>query len=554
MCNTLVKIASAVVLIIAIILNFFGNLFGIGDIIPTEPKTTESTSVSQSVTYPAETTTKEFTTEESTTEPVTEPSTEITTVPTTEPTTKETTLQPSTDPITTRPTTTKEFGPKVESATQENFASFGGSNTDTFTGIDTTSGGGYVVCGVTASTDGMLENVPADSWSESYAFVSKYDKNMNLEWIKSVGSDYASVRIEDVAVLSDGSVVAVGYTTADDFASASKYKGTIESFVIKYSSNGNVQWKKLFGGSGNDMLMCVEPLGSGFVAGGKTDSKNGSFADNTENSNSNALLMSFDANGNKLWCKYLSGNYGASVDGIATDSDGNIFITCVTAASTGDFKIDGMGKGYLDTAVIKFNSSGERKWAFAVASSGRDNFRAIVADENGGCVVAGNYELVTTYAPDGTFENLHNCGGIDAVAIRINSNGTKRWERSVAGFSDDFINDIAMTGNGGFAVVGYTSSGNRDFASVGNKGQSDAFTAFLTPAGNLADVKANGGARKDMATCAAYTTAGKLIVLGQSTSSDGDFDGMNSHLSDTFINLFGDAFTGYMTKYGVSIY
>lgn len=560
MCNFFVKISSAFVLVAAIIFNFFGNLFGVGDIIPTDPETTETTLT-------------EFTTlpEESTTEPVTVPSTEEsttakveTTYTTAAPTNPQTTVtKPSTvpstagttTPKTTKPQTTVEYGPKVDEAKLESFADFGGMNTDTFTSAQAVSKGGFVACGVSNSTDGVFSGV-ASNWGNTYGYVAMFDKDAKLVWIKALGSGEANVRIEDVAVLSDGSIVAVGYTKAPDIGYSPAHEGSIDSFVVKYSADGSLLWIKCYGGSSTDMLMAIAPLGSGFVAGGKTDSTDKTFADSIEATTSKAVLMSLDADGNIIWKRYLAGNYGSAVDSIDTDSNGNIFFASVTAASTGDFAIEGMGKGYLDTAVFKYNQAGERLWGAAVASSGRDNFGAIVADGEGGCVVAGNYELVTTYLPDGTFASLHNCGGIDAVVIRFNSNGTKRWMRSVAGFADDFINDITKTANGGFAVAGYTTSSNRDFAKVGNKGQNDAFTALITPAGNLADVKSLGGARKDAATNVVYTTNGKLVVLGQTTSADGDFDGMNAHLTDEIIDKFGDLgemYTGFIAKYGVTI-
>lgn len=547
-CNTLIKIYSAIILVVAIVLNFFGNLFGIGDIIPTQPKTTEGTSISETYTETEETTTgRDLTVEDSSAEtseatsalPSTEPSTEITTKP----------VQ-----ITTLPQTTKEFGQKVSSATQLSAASFGGSDTDTFTGIAKGTNGSFVVCGVSVSTDSDLLNVPDDSWSENYGFVAKYGKSsLAPEWIKSVGSAYDGVRIEDVAVLKDGGIVAVGYTAAQDFASDPEFSGTIESFIVRYSADGAVVWKKLFGGKGSDMFMNVESLGDGFVVGGKTESSDGDFSDAPQTSVSKAVLISFSSDGNVLWKKYLSGNYASSVDGVATDSDGNIFITSVTGAYTGDYAlVDGIGKGYLDTAVIKYSSSGEMLWAKSVSGSGRENFGAVAADGKGGCVVAGYYELTTNTVPDGTLAGVHNCGDTDAVAIRFNSDGSTRWIRSIGGISGEVINDIAATENG-YAVVGYTSSANRDFASMGNKGATDSFVALITPEGNLAQVQGRGGARKDMATCAVFTTDGRLIVLGRTTSSDGDFSGMNSHLSDVLLGILGDIFTGYITKYKVTV-
>lgn len=548
MCNTLIKIYSAIILVIAIVLNFFGNLFGIGDIIPTQPKPTEGTSISETYTETSETTTeKDLTVEDSSAE-----TSEVTsTLPSSEPSTEDTT-KPS--QITTLPQTTKEFGQKVSSATQLAAASFGGSNTDTFTGIAKGTNGSFVACGVSVSTDSDLLNVPDDSWSDNYGFVVKYGKsNLTPEWINAVGSTYGGVRIDDVAVLKDGSVVAVGYTAAQDFASENKFAGTIESFVVKYSADGTPVWKKIFGGSGSDMFMKVEALGNGFVVGGKTESYDGDFDGSAQTTGSKAVLISFDADGNPLWKKYLSGNYASSVDGIATDSDGNIFITSVTGAYTGDYsQVDGIGKGYLDTAVIKYSSTGEKLWAKAVAGSGRECFGSIVADGKGGCVVAGYYELTTNNAPDGTLADVHNCGDTDAVAIRFNSDGSIRWIRSIGGISGDVINDIAATENG-YAVVGYTSSSNRDFASMGNRGAIDSFVALITPEGNLAQVQGRGGSRKDMATCVSFTSDGRLIVLGQTTSSDGGFSGMNSHLSDTLISILGDTFTGFITKYKVTV-
>lgn len=555
MCNVFVKISSALILVLAIIFNFFGNLFGVGDIIPTAPKTTETT-LTETSTYSEESTTEESTTELTTEESTTEPTTGTTEPPVTVPKPTKPTTAPDTTGTTTekttKPGTTVELGPKVEEAAIESFAGFGGMNTDTFTSAQAVTKGGFVVSGVSDSTDGVFKNAVSD-WGYSYGYVALFDSDANLVWIKATGSSNAGVRIEDVAVLSDGSIVAIGYTTAKEFSSDTEYEGSIESFILKYSADGTLQWKKLYGGNKTDMFISVAPLGDGFVVGGKTDSTSGSFADSGATSVSSAVLIRFDKDANVIWSRYLSGNYGSAVDCIDTDANGNIFFTSVTAASTGDFALDGMGKGYLDTAVFKYNQNGEKQWGVAVASSGRDNFMAIAADGEGGCVVAGNYEMVTTYLPDGTLANLHNCGGIDAVVIRFNSNGTTRWMRSVAGFSDDFINGITKTANGGFAVSGHTTSSNRDFASAGNKGQNDAFAALITPAGNLADVKALGGARKDSATNVVYTSNGKLIVLGQTTSADGDFDGMNAHLSDSFINLFGDAYTGFIAKYGVTI-
>ena len=161
--------------------------------------------------------------------------------------------------------------------------------------------------------------------------------------------------------------------------------------------------------------------------------------------------------------------------------------------------------------------------------------------------------LMNNYEPDGALADRHYCGGIDAVGIRLNADGTRKWIKTISGYNDDFIYDVVKTGDGGFVFVGNTTSGNREFADVGNCGENDGFVYFVTRGGNAVSVLSQGGARNDMAMCAAYTTTGGLMAFGQTVSSDGKFAGMNSHITDAFIQLFGTYYTGYTAQYKLTI-
>lgn len=580
MADILCKILCPVILVIAFLFNTVGNWAGVGDIIPTDecpfgcedhPTVTEETTE----TTDPETTYKDLTngsdiitepsSEEPSSEPVTdpvtepsteEPSSEPVTEPVTEPSTAEPTTAETTEPTTkvTTTATTTESGPRTKSVTEKNFAGFGGTGNDVFNGADGTSDGGYVAVGTTTSKDGDVASVANDAWGEYYSFIIKYASDSSVEWVKSLGSADGGVRLEDVAVLSDGSIVAVGYTSSGEFAAYEKNKGTIEAIIVKYSADGKLLWKKSFGGKRSDMFYCISKTGNGFVVGGKSDSIDGSFDGIGETTVGRAIIMNFDFDGNILWNRYLEGEYGSSIEGISADSDNNVFVTCVTASATGSFAaIEGMGKGYVDTAVIKYNYAGDFQWSYAISGTNRETFPAIVADGEGGCVVGGYYELMNNYEPDGTLADLHYCGGIDAVGIRLNADGTRRWIKTISGYNDDFIYDVVKTGDGGFAFIGNTTSGNREFADVGNSGENDGFVYFVTRGGNTVDVLSQGGTRNDMAMCGAYTSAGGLMVFGQSVSSDGKFTGMNSHITDAFIQLFGSYYTGYAVQYKLTI-
>lgn len=513
----------------------------------TEPTTEETTTE-----ITTETTTEETTTEPTTEEPTTEPVTE----PVTEPTTEPTTAEPTTEPTTRVPTTvtTTESGPRIKSATEKNFASLEGTGNDVFTGADSAPDGGYVAVGTSSSQDGAFANIANGAWSDYYSFIIKYNSDSSVAWMKSLGSPYGGVRFEDVAVLNDGSIVAVGYTSAFDYAVDEETEYTIEAIIVKYSAKGDLLWEKSFGGKRSDIFYCVSKTGNGFVVGGKSDSIDFSFDEIGTKTVARAIIMNFDFDGNILWNRYLEGEIGSSIDAIDADDNNNVFVTCVTAAKEGSFAtFEGMGRGYVDTVVIKYNYAGDYQWSFVIGGINREVFQSVAADGNGGCVVGGYYELMNSIEPDGVLSDLHYCGGIDAVAISINADGTKKWSRTVSGFNDDFINDVVKTGDGGFAFVGNTTSGNREFATVGNSGENDSFVCFITRGGTIVSVNSQAGSRNEMARCAAYTAQGGVMVFGQTVSSDGKFAGMNSHLNDTFIELFGNYYSAYITQYKITI-
>ena len=579
-CNFLCKIVCALVLAVAFLVNTVSGWFGGEDLIPTQhcylgctcyettleeettvPSTEEHTTIptTESTTRPTvETTTKPVTEPSSTpvtskpfTKPTTEPTTESTTYedisnpavtyPTTEPSTEPITTEPiSTVPV-TRPTTTKppetDPPPYVTEAEQYSLEVFGGSGDDIYRGIASTSDGGYVVCGTTDSTDGdFAQAYTNNKWKKPYGFVARYSKTGSLRWIKAFASTSDSIILEDIAVLSDGTMAVVGYTKATDYAANSESKGTYDAIILRLTSTGYLKTSKSFGGKNSDMFTCVTATENGFAVGGTTYSTTGDFEGLPGTS---AIIMNFDANNNVVWKKYLHGNAASTIGGIAHDDEGNIFATCLTSSTTDDFSVyEKLIGGYTDTVVLKYDKTGGYKWGFEISSSGRDEFAAITPDGKGGCVVAGNYELIPSNFPDGTLEGIHHCGNIDALVFRINPNGTQRWVKTLSGFEDDFITDVVKT-NGGFAISGYTASANREFAVTGNEGGYDGFVSFINTNGATASTISQAGTKNDMATCLTYTTEGEIVALGKAQSGDVDFAELNTYSNAVYIGYIG---------------
>lgn len=556
------KIILFITMIIMIIQSIFGNLCG-GKNPPAETTTVPSTTVTETATSQSESETSTTITETEITETTTQVPTTTdttTTATTTEPVTTETTTR---KPTTTKKTTTTETGTRFNTATQAAIDSFGGKSNDLFTDTVATADGGFAACGISTSTDGDFANIASSDWATNFAFVVKYNSSLTVEWIKAVGFNKSqtainSVNFEGITELSDGSIVVVGFSSADNLALNSETKDSTDAIIYKFSSHGKQVFVKTFGGSEGDYFYCVDATPSGFVVGGETSSYDLSFNGLPE-TGSSAIIMNFDADGNILWNRYINGEKGGSIDGISADDDGNVFAACLTTSVSGNFAaFPELDKIYTNSVVIKYNYAGEYQWYFPIASNGRDTFGSVVADGEGGCAVAGYYERVSGILPDGTLEGIHNCGGIDSLIFTINSDGTVKWIKILSGYYDDFITGIDKTA-GGYAVCGYTYSSNREFNAINNLGEGDAYAAFITPAGNTAEIKTVGGKRSDAATCIAVNAKGVAAIFGKTVSNDGSFSGLNTHLTDGYIELYKNIYdgslpyTGFAVKYTTTI-
>lgn len=421
---------------------------------------------------------------------------------------------------------------------------FGGKGNDIIRGIDSVSGGGYVICGTTTSSDGNFSGLSESDWVGPFSFVAKISKTASVDWLVTFGSSSGSVTLEDVTVLSNGNIVAVGNSKAYEYSTTPDVEAielTTEAIILTLSpSNGSLVSQKSVGGTGTDLFNCVSATSAGFVAGGKTDSTDGDFDGLT---GSNAIIINFDNSSNINWKRYLNGSKGGSVEDIDVDADNNVYFTCLTSSKDGDFAaFDGLMGGYIDTVVVKYDYSGNYLWDYVIASSGRDQFASISADGIGGCVVGGNYENISGGDNDGTLTGIHNCGGIDAIVFRINTNGELMWSKLQAGLDNDYITDVE-TIDGGFVVSGYSASANRDFEAIGNLGGYDSFVTFLEKSGTTVNMFTHSGSSDDIYAGVCAGTSGEVLAVGRTKSTDEYFENKNTYSN----------FTAFMVRYRTNL-
>ncbi|MBS1495182.1 MAG: T9SS type A sorting domain-containing protein [Bacteroidetes bacterium] len=97
-------------------------------------------------------------------------------------------------------------------------------------------------------------------------FVSKFDVNGNNIWVKSAGGanyDFANATVVD----AQGSVFVSGYCmeTATFGNTNVVSSGQGDAYIAKYNSNGDFQWVKIGGGSGQDVGNCLRTDNAGNI-------------------------------------------------------------------------------------------------------------------------------------------------------------------------------------------------------------------------------------------------------------------------------------------------
>jgi gliding motility-associated-like protein len=102
----------------------------------------------------------------------------------------------------------------------------------------------------------------------------KLDPNGNLQWQKCYGGSGEDMATSIIQTTDKGFII--GAQTASANGDVTTNHGDLDYWVVKTDDSGNIIWQKCYGGSGSDRLASLEPTQDGwFVVAGSTTSQNG---------------------------------------------------------------------------------------------------------------------------------------------------------------------------------------------------------------------------------------------------------------------------------------
>lgn len=423
----------------------------------------------------------------------------------------------------------------VDEAKCEYTKFFGGSGLDAFRDIIGCKDGGFVAAGISASKDGDYKGVSGE-WEMQHTSLVKYSSDGKVEW-KYITGGNSQVNFNDVIVLKDGTIVAAGQTAATS-GDVVKTASTNSAFIVRLKADGKFMWKYVFPSDASSTGEYISSLAAtpdgGFIAGGKAISESGFFT-GTQKGGTKAFIFKFDKNGNIKWRKVLQGSKSNIISALAVNSDGDIYATCVTMSTDGDFSGIRFNKIRTEnTVLLKLNKKGDLDWAEYLQGSGKSEFNTLAVTDDGGCVVGGTFTIYKR--ADGIY--TMNYGKRDGYVLRYNSKGQVCWSRLIGGADDDSVLGIACI-KGGFAVVGQSKSSTEDFQGYKVGGGSDGYILYLNDEGKTTATVRLNGAQDDSAMDVAVLSDGSIAIAGWTKSDDQAFNGSNAKKQ----------YMGYVSRY-----
>jgi hypothetical protein len=265
---------------------------------------------------------------------------------------------------------------------------FGGSGLEEFRSVQQTADGGYILFGYSDSFDGDVSGNHGqfDFW------LVKITNTGNIEWQKCLGGNLEEIGY-GVQQTTDGGYILTGVTgsTNGDVTGNHGNPSVKDVWVVKTSAAGILEWQKNFGTTGNDQSKFIQQTADGgYIVAAGGDRLDGDLSCALHGGN-DSWILKLDAIGNMLWQKCLGGPGSESPACIRENPDGTIIVVSFVNSNGGD--VSGWHNplsGFpADFWVVKLSSAGTIIWQKCLGGTAGDIPYSIQQTLDGGYIVAG---------------------------------------------------------------------------------------------------------------------------------------------------------------------
>lgn len=393
----------------------------------------------------------------------------------------------------------------------------GGSSLDFLFAMQLTPDGGSILGGHSGS---IISGDKTDANLGVYDYwVIKLNAAGAIQWQKTIGGTLDD-RVYSISLTSDGGYILGGTSTSNISGNKSENcLGSLDYWVVKLDSMGNIEWENTLGGSSADYLYSVEQTSDGgYILGGASSSN--SSPDKSEN-----CILGFD-----YWVVKLNAA-GAIVWENTIGGTNNDYLKTVTQAPDGGYILGGYSHSlisgdktenligtfstiYNDFWILKLDTEGNIVWQNTIGGNKSDFLSDLKVAPDGSCFIGG-------YSDSGIIgdKTEGNYGLYDYWVVKVNSEGIPLWDNTIGGTNHDYLKSLDITEDGGCILGGYSSSLANGEKTELSRGSSDYWIIKLNNLGIIEWQKAIGGTLADELYTIKEISSDNYLLSGNSLSN-----------------------------------
>jgi hypothetical protein len=388
---------------------------------------------------------------------------------------------------------------------------FGGEYTDILSSVAQTSDGGFLLGG--SSVSGISGDRSQSSRGGGDYWVVKINSTGGKLWDKRFGGS-SNDDLSSLTTTSDGGFLMAGWSNSGiggDKTTAVGISGSL--WIVKASSSGTKQWDRSFGSDDYENLSVVlRTADGGYLLGGTSASAKGNDKSEVVRGYNDYWIVKISSTGTRQWDRRFGGSKNEELRALVQTSDGGYLLGGTSASGAGGDKSEG-SRGGNDYWIIKINSTGAKVWNKRFGGSGDDQLTSLATTSDGGYLLGG-----TSTSSSGGDKSETGRGGKDFWVVKVNSTGTRVWDKRFGGSGTDELRSLVRASDGGFLLGGFSSSGIGGDKSQGSRGRSDQWVVKISSTGTKQWDRRFGGSAHDQVYSLITTADGGYLLAGFSSS------------------------------------
>jgi len=333
-----------------------------------------------------------------------------------------------------------------------------------FSAVIATGGGGYLLGGATKQLNNgdwdvlvvKVDGMGQTQWEQVYR---GYKNDGEGSWGMTSGVRLLALGNGDylIGTTSDSPIsLPYGVKTAPNYGSSDFWLLRIEP------THGGLIWDRTFGGSDEDVLasLCATEDG-GVLLGGSSWSPSSGNKTAPHRGFFDYWVVKVDGDGNKQWDKSYGGSGDDRLSDMVPTGDGG-FLLAGSSGSPADGTKTAGTFGYDDYWAVRIDKDGNVLWDHNFGGAGEERFVRVLKTTDGGFLLGGPSNSdssgnKTAPAIAGGSCPYSQCDNSYWI-VKVDGNGNKQWDQIYGGTGEDMLTCMLATQDGDYLLAGYSDS------------------------------------------------------------------------------------------------